>query len=179
MISLNDYARAYVQCASADHDMIRHVDALADVIQRTPPLKSFLGDASVTVAVKRQALTVALPSASDAVVNLITMIASADALEQLEALPTAVREAAAAHAHLRYARVRSAVPLTPRDEERIKTLLKKRFQADMELEQTTDPALLAGFLVSVGDWTLDASLKGKMDRLQNALLSPTLATRNP
>ena len=174
MTSLHDYAQAYVQSAAKDHDVVRDFDAIADQIRGITPLRSFLTDSSVAAHVKQNAIAVAFPFASDTAVNFFTLLAQEGVIEKLEALQAAVRHAAAEQEKARYACVQSAVPLTDADTEHITRLLKKRFDAEISLEQKINHSLIAGFSVSVGDWTLDASLKGKMDRLQQTLLSPRL-----
>ena len=179
MTSLHDYAQAYVQSAAKDHDVVRDFDSMADQIRGITPLRSFLTDSSVAAHVKQNAIAVAFPFASDTAVNFFTLLAQEGVIEKLEALQSAVRHAAAEQEKARYACVQSAVPLTDADTEHITRLLKKRFDAEISLEQKIDRSLLAGFAISVWDWTLDASLKGKMNRLQTALLSPIPAAHNP
>ena len=53
---------------------------------------------------------------------------------------------------------------------RIKQYLIKKYQAEqVELKMTRDSSLVGGFVLKVGDYVFDNSLKGKMTKLQQSL----------
>lgn len=76
--------------------------------------------------------------------------------------------AAAAEGRLQ-ATVVAAGRLAPMQVDRIKRLLKGRTGKDVDIEEQTDPGLLAGFLVRIGDTEIDLSLKSGLDRLQESV----------
>lgn len=67
------------------------------------------------------------------------------------------------------AQIACAFPLA---EQQIKSLLAKleqHFKTRLTAEVTVDPALIGGFLVTVGDKVLDASVKGKLEAMSSTL----------
>ena len=83
----------------------------------------------------------------------------------LEALTSYVNEA------LGIARieVRSAKSLTPDEMAKLAATLGKRVGKKVELDVTTDPSLLGGFVAKVGSEIWDASVVGKIHRFREQL----------
>jgi F-type H+-transporting ATPase subunit delta len=69
------------------------------------------------------------------------------------------------------ARVVSAYPMSESDLLEWKPLLVKKFGHELRFRFDVDPSLLAGFVVSVKDKTLDFSAEGRLASLRQALLS--------
>ena len=84
----------------------------------------------------------------------------------LEALASYVNEA------LGIARieVRSAKSLTPEEMEKLAATLSKRVGKKVELDVTTDPSLLGGFVAKVGSEIWDTSVVGKIHRFRESLM---------
>lgn len=68
------------------------------------------------------------------------------------------------------ARVISAAALPAGELDTIKAALKKRFGREVELDAAVDESLIGGAVISAGDVVIDGSLKGKLARLQSALV---------
>ena len=49
--------------------------------------------------------------------------------------------------------------------------LEQRTGKDIELTTSVDPSLMGGILVRIGDTVLDGTVKGKLDRLREQLLT--------
>jgi F-type H+-transporting ATPase subunit delta len=69
------------------------------------------------------------------------------------------------------ATVTSATALPASELEGIKAALKRRFGREVEVETAIDPALIGGAVIDAGDVVIDGSLKGKLERLQSALVN--------
>jgi F-type H+-transporting ATPase subunit delta len=59
--------------------------------------------------------------------------------------------------------------LSVEQQEKITTSLKKRFGDNLTTEAGVDESLIGGFLARSGDDVLDASIKGKLEKLSNQL----------
>ena len=59
--------------------------------------------------------------------------------------------------------------LSPEQQDKITTSLKKRFGDNLTVESGVDESLIGGFLARSGDDVLDASIKGKLEKLSNQL----------
>lgn len=69
------------------------------------------------------------------------------------------------------ATVTSATALPTSELDGIKAALKRRFGREVEVETAIDPALIGGAVIDAGDVVIDGSLKGKLERLQSALVN--------
>ncbi|HWT15032.1 MAG TPA: F0F1 ATP synthase subunit delta [Patescibacteria group bacterium] len=66
-------------------------------------------------------------------------------------------------------RVKTAVALEATQADAIKVALAKRFARDIIIESSIDPSLLGGALIDAEGLVIDASVRGKLDRLGQAL----------
>lgn len=67
--------------------------------------------------------------------------------------------------------VRSASAIDADGTRRLKEALKRRFgrEIEIEVEQSIDPGLLGGAIIDAGDVVIDGSIRGRLDRLRQAL----------
>lgn len=169
MISLRSYADAYVRSLKNPAGAVEEFDACADVLDRIKTLRAFLPDASVALNAKRDAMNIAFPKASPPTRNFLLLLAQDGLLKELETLRAHVRAAAAEIQEKRHAMVSSAVPLQAKERSRVQKALAVLFHRDVVVEERLDPSLISGFAVQVDGWTYDASLKGRLERLQHTL----------
>jgi len=73
--------------------------------------------------------------------------------------------------HRLVARVVSAVQLDEDERERMQRALSKRYDADIELENEIDPAVIGGAVIYAGDEVIDGSLRGRLRKLEQSLVS--------
>jgi F-type H+-transporting ATPase subunit delta len=66
--------------------------------------------------------------------------------------------------------VRSATALPSGEEQSIRAALQKRFNRDIELDQEVDPSLIGGAIIDAGDVVIDGSVRGRLARLESALM---------
>ena len=83
----------------------------------------------------------------------------------VEGLAEMVREATGTVA----AEVRSAHRLSETELAELRRTLEKKVGRKVELQVTTDPALLAGFVAKIGSEVYDASVAGKIDKFRESL----------
>jgi F-type H+-transporting ATPase subunit delta len=67
------------------------------------------------------------------------------------------------------ATVTSAVPLTPDEEAAVRARAEALAGGDVELRTAVDPELLGGITLRIGDRLLDASIRGRLERLRAEL----------
>lgn len=65
--------------------------------------------------------------------------------------------------------VRSAVPMGAAETARLREALQRRFDRDIELEQSLDPSMLGGAVIDAGELVIDGSVRGRLARLETAL----------
>ena len=66
--------------------------------------------------------------------------------------------------------VRTAVALEPAQAETLKAALKRRFGRDIELTGSIDPSIIGGAVIDAGDIVIDGSVRGRLARLETALV---------
>ena len=67
------------------------------------------------------------------------------------------------------ARVESAVPLNTTEKQKISLLLARLLDHEVELDCLVDVRAIGGFKIQVGDWVVDATVRGQIDALKNSL----------
>ncbi len=65
--------------------------------------------------------------------------------------------------------VTSALPLTAEQSAKLSAALAKRLQRTVRLHAETDPTLIGGAIVRAGDFVVDGSLRGRVERLGTAM----------
>jgi len=65
--------------------------------------------------------------------------------------------------------VTSALPLTAEQAEKLTQALTRRLRRTVRLSSTVDPSLIGGAVVRAGDFVVDGSLRGRVERLGNTM----------
>lgn len=67
--------------------------------------------------------------------------------------------------------VTSALPLTAEQSAKLSAALAKRLQRTVRLHAEIDPSLIGGAIVRAGDFVVDGSLRGRVERLDTAMVA--------
>ena len=65
--------------------------------------------------------------------------------------------------------VTSALPLTAEQSDKLVQALSRRLRRTVRLTATVDPSLIGGAVVRAGDFVIDGSLRGRVERLGNTM----------
>lgn len=65
--------------------------------------------------------------------------------------------------------VASALPLTAEQSDKLAQALTRRLRRTVRLTATVDPSLIGGAVVRAGDFVIDGSLRGRVERLANTM----------
>jgi len=63
----------------------------------------------------------------------------------------------------------SAFALNEQERQNFMHALKQKLHENIELECKTDPSILGGAIIQAGDWVVDGSVKGKLNKLCDAM----------
>ena len=91
---------------------------------------------------------------------------------RLAALPQIAEQYAALRAEVENTvdvTVTSAMPLTPEQSDKLSKALAARLKRTVRLSTNVDPALIGGAVVKAGDFVVDGSLRGRIERLGNTM----------
>ena len=166
------YARAAFEFAQGAKALARWGDLLetAAMVVRDARVTALLGNPKVTtLALADFVLDIAGEKADEHGRNFVRLLAQN---QRLALLP----EIAAQYALLRAAaentvdvEVVSAIALSEAETEKFARALTRRPNRIVRLHPSVDPSLLGGAVVRAGDFVLDGSLKGKLERLGQSM----------
>ena len=169
------YARAAFEMASA-HDVRRDwADklAFAAAVAADPRVASLFGDPRVA---QNDLAALVLPSGEPAdslfagFVRVLAENRRLPVLPEISALFETLKREAERVVKIS---VRSAAPIEATETIRLKEALQRRFGRDneIEIEQSIDASMLGGAIIDAGDVVIDGSVRGRLARLQQALMN--------
>lgn len=108
------------------------------------------------------------------VLNLIELMLRRGRIEQLPHLAEEFRRLDNQRQGITLATATSASPLSPDEVRALTERMEQYTGGRIELDVTVDPSLLGGLIVRVGDRLIDGSVRSRLERLRNQLVSGAL-----
>ena len=97
--------------------------------------------------------------------NLVKVLAANDRLPLLDEIARLYEREKAEAQRKERVTVISAYEVDAEFQDRIREAMAQRLGREVELETTTDPALIGGVIIRAGDLVIDASLRGRLKSL--------------
>jgi len=167
------YAEALFAVTRAEGTLGEVEDELfrfSQTLQGNDELRDALTDAGIPAARRQQIVEDLLGGkASPTTVALVSMVVGTGRARDLPAIIQLLVEMSAAEANKEVAEVRTAVPLTDDQLERLATALEDATGKQVEIKVVMDPSVLGGIVAQVGDTVIDGSVRRRLDQLKNAL----------
>ena len=107
----------------------------------------------------------------EGVVKLAALLAQKGRIERLPAVAAEYRRLLDRRRGVVVARVTSATPLTADETDRVRDWATRFTGQTVDLRAGVDEGLIGGLTVRVGDTLLDASVRGRLERLRNQLIA--------
>jgi F-type H+-transporting ATPase subunit delta len=171
------YAEAAFEIALRDGTVDawrRELDQAAEVIA-DPAVAEGVHNPAVATASRESAITKGLGSSVSApVLNLILFMVRRGRIEDLGRVAAEFRRLDDERKGIIHAVATSALPLEPSDVKALTARLEQMTGRTVELAVETDPSLLGGIVVRVGDRLIDGSVRGRLERLRSQLVSGAL-----
>ena len=101
--------------------------------------------------------------------SLALLVVVAGRAGELEAIVDTFVELAVAERSRELAEVRSAVPLSDDDVERLRAALNQATGKNVEVKVIVDPSLMGGIVTRVGDLVIDGTVKHRLEQLKEQL----------
>jgi F-type H+-transporting ATPase subunit delta len=95
-------------------------------------------------------------------------------IDQLPRVAAEFRRLDNARQGITLATATSAAPLSPDEIQAVTGRMEQITGGRVELDVQVDPSLLGGLVVRVGDRLIDGSVRGRLERLRNQLVSGAL-----
>jgi len=172
------YAEAAFQVALAENQLDRWEQDLAlaaDVLGR-PDVEPTVDSPAVPAAQRLEIVRRLLEGRlSPQALRLVSLLVERGRASVLPAVRDHFHRQLNAHRGILDATVTSAVPLTPDETAAIRTRVEAMAGTAVELRTEVDPDLLGGLTIQVRDRLLDASIRGRLERLRDQLQAGTRA----
>ena len=170
---IDGYARGLFEVARAEGTLDEVEDELfrfARSYESSDELRNALSDDQIPPG-KRQAIVEDLLGgrATPTTVQLVSMVVGSGRSRELPAIIDRMVERAAASKDLALAEVRSAIPLTADQQDRLKAALANATGKTVELKVIVDPSVLGGLVATVGDKVIDDTIRSRLDQLKSRL----------
>ncbi|MGD8379827.1 MAG: F0F1 ATP synthase subunit delta, partial [Gammaproteobacteria bacterium] len=101
--------------------------------------------------------------------NFVQLLAEKDRLTLVPEIHTLFEELRAASENRVDVELRSPSEVADAQKQRIAEALKRRFGREVELHCVKDESLLGGAVIRAGDTIIDASVRGKLERLASEM----------
>jgi F-type H+-transporting ATPase subunit delta len=169
------YAEALLSAAAKQGKadaMLDQLDSLvADLFSSSPNFERFLASGAIRRHAKQQVIENTLGGKADPLfVNFLLVLNDNDRLNAIRPIWSTYRNLYDARQRRIRVKVRTAAPLTPTQEDRLKKELHDAYNLEPILDVRVDPDLLAGLVVQVGDMVFDGSVRSRLERMRNQLM---------
>ncbi|HEX6659362.1 MAG TPA: ATP synthase F1 subunit delta [Ilumatobacter sp.] len=170
---IDGYARGMFEVARAEGTLDEVEDELfrfARQYESSDELRNALSDDQIPPG-KRQAIVEDLlgGKATSTTVQLVSMVVGSGRTRELPAIIDRMVQRAAQSKDLALAEVRSAIPLTADQQDRLKAALANATGKTVELKVIVDPSVLGGLVATVGDKVIDDTVRSRLDQLKSRL----------
>jgi F-type H+-transporting ATPase subunit delta len=146
-------------------DLVIAADVLA-----MPEAARVVGDPSIPLQSRRDVIGALLGTrVSRSVVRLALLLAERGRVDSLPAVSSEYRRLLNRERGVVEARVTSATPLEASEVEALRERIAGTAGGTVDLTTAVDPALIGGLTVRVGDTLIDASVRGRLERLRERL----------
>ena len=168
------YARALLQAAK-EADRLRAVrEELADFVQTThdvPELHALLTNPQLDPRAKVEMLEAVLGGVDDLLRNFLLLLVQKGRAAELEPIQREFEELVAAEERRLNVELTTAVELSDEDAERIVGQIEQAAGRKVEATRRVDPDLIGGVVLQAGSMRVDASVRGRLERLRRELVT--------
>ena len=175
MAELRTIARPYAEAAfglakeeNAFAAWSEALSAMAAVVA-APEMKALIGNPALAPARLAELTASAAPGLSKSQKDLLSVLAENErlaALTEISGMYETLRNEAE---RVLAAEVTSAYPMSDAQVAEITGLLEKKHGKKVKVSVVVDPDLIGGVSIAIGDEVMDASVRGKLARMQSAL----------
>ena len=167
------YAAAILEVARAEGLLGRveqELFGLSHVLETNDELRRTLTDASIPPD-RRQSIVEDLLGSRflPLTASLVSFVVSTGRARELPAIIEKVVERSAAERQHAVAEVRSAIPLSDDQKERLAKALSENLGQQVEVKVIVDPEVLGGLLARVGDIVIDGTVRHRLEQLKEAI----------
>ena len=166
------YARALYEAAK-ERDRVAQVrEELGDFVEAqraVPELRELLRNPQLDQRVKTTALEELLGGEEELVRNFLLLLAEKNRAGEIEEIAREFERLAAAEEGILDVELTTAVELSDREAQDVIKQIEKASGRKVEATRSVDPDLIGGLVLQAGSMRLDASVRGRLERLRQGL----------
>jgi F-type H+-transporting ATPase subunit delta len=177
MAELRTIARPYAEAAfglakeeNAFGVWSEALSAMAAVVA-APEMKAVIGNPALAPARLAELIASAAPGLSKSQKDLLSVLAENERLATLTEISAMYETLRNEAERVLAAEVTSAYPMSDAQVAEITGLLEKKHGKKVKVSVHVDPELIGGVSIAIGDEVMDASVRGKLARMQSALMN--------
>jgi len=142
---------------------------LGETLQSSAELRTFVDSPTIARSLKREVLSTLFKDASPFTLNFMRVAIDKKRSEIFILASKFFDELVSQHRGETHGIVQSAQPLDDASFAAIEKAVSSKFGTRVMLTKTVDPGLLGGVRIKVGNQVIDASIKGRLEKLKGVL----------
>jgi F-type H+-transporting ATPase subunit delta len=167
------YARALFEAAQEKGRLEPVRDQLEQVVAaaaEVPELRELLRNPQLDPRARAAALEDVLAGGDELLRNFLLLLVDKGRIGELEVIAQEFERLVAASEGILSAELTTAIELSDDDERRLLKQIEDASGRKVEATRRVDPGLIGGIVLQVGSHRLDASVRGRLDRLRRTLV---------
>jgi F-type H+-transporting ATPase subunit delta len=144
---------------------------LVDAEREVPELRELLRNPQLDPRARRAALEDVLGSSDELLRNFLLVLSDKGRAGQLEEIAAEFERLVAEAAGIVHAELTTAVELSEDEADKLLGQIEQASGRKVEATRAVDPDLIGGIVLQVGSHRLDASVRGRLDRLRRQLVT--------
>jgi F-type H+-transporting ATPase subunit delta len=168
------YANALFEAAQEQGKLERVGDELAQLVaaeRDVPELRELLRNPQLDPRARRAALEDVLGESEELLRNFLLVLSDKGRAGQLEEIAAEFERLVAEAAGIVHAELTTAVELSDDEADKLLAQIEQASGRKVEATRAVDPDLIGGIVLQVGSHRLDASVRGRLDRLRRQLVT--------
>jgi F-type H+-transporting ATPase subunit delta len=166
------YAHALFEAAQERNRLVPVREQLAQVVaaeSEVPELRELLRNPQLDPRARTAALEEVLVGGDELLRNFLLVLADKGRAGQLEEIAAEFERLIAEHEGILHAELTTAVELSEAEASKLLGEIEEASGRKVEASRAVDPDLIGGIVLQVGSHRLDASVRGRLDRLRREL----------
>lgn len=168
------YARALFEAAQEQGrltEVNRDLGDFAAAVGETPALRSLLTNPDLDPRARRAALEDVLSGADELVRNAVLLLVEKGRASQVEEIHRELERLVAIEERRLTVELTTAIELSDDEASSILKTIEKASGRTVEATRKVDPSLIGGVVLQAGSLRVDASVRGRLERLRHELVT--------
>jgi F-type H+-transporting ATPase subunit delta len=166
------YARALFDAAKAAgrlEPVRQEISDLAAAVEQVPELGAVLENPELDQSVKAQILIDVLGDADEQTVNFVRLLAEKGRADEIGPIARELDSLVAAEQRVLEVELTTAFELSEEEFRRIVGQIEQASGRSVQASRSVDPDLIGGLVLQAGSMRVDASVRGRLERLRHEL----------